>query len=95
MKKLWIIAMMVLVAILVLVSSSRWLRRYERRDCWAFRENANTVVAKDIGGNSWEFYITEDDDFERGFITLLMDDNGTPEEIGDDIVLGYRSQVNY
>ena len=43
------------------------------------------VACVDGAGNVWEFYGAED--WQMGdFASLLMDDNGTPETIYDDII---------
>ena len=46
---------------------------------------ADVVVCVDGAGNGWEFYGVED--WQVGdFASLLMDDNGTPEAIYDDVI---------
>lgn len=46
---------------------------------------ADVVVCVDGAGNSWEFYGVED--WQVGdFASLLMDDNGTTENIYDDVI---------
>jgi hypothetical protein len=46
---------------------------------------ADVVVCVDSAGNGWEFYGVED--WQVGdFVSLLMDDNGTPETIYDDVI---------
>ena len=47
--------------------------------------DADVVICVDGTGNDWEFYGVED--WQVGdFASLLMDDNGTPETIYDDII---------
>ena len=49
------------------------------------REN-DIVTVVDGAENFWEFYGVED--WETGdFASMLMDDNGTPENIFDDIII--------
>lgn len=46
---------------------------------------ADVVVCVDGAGNGWEFYGVED--WQIGdFASLLMDNNGTPETIYDDVI---------
>ena len=46
---------------------------------------ADVVACVDGAGNGWEFYGVED--WQIGdFASLLMDDNGTPEAIYDDVI---------
>ena len=47
--------------------------------------DAGVVVCVDGAGNGWEFYGVED--WQVGdFASLLMDDNGTPNTIYDDVI---------
>lgn len=47
--------------------------------------DADVVTCIDETGNNWEFYGVED--WQVGdFASLLMDDNGTPETIYDDVI---------
>ena len=47
--------------------------------------DADVVVCVDWAGNGWEFYGVED--WQVGdFASLLMDDNGTPNTIYDDVI---------
>lgn len=48
--------------------------------------DSDTVVLSDGAENLWAFYGIEDWQIDD-FASLLMDDNGTPETIYDDIIL--------
>lgn len=88
-KKIGFLVVVVLVGFLILASATRWFHRYEREHCYAHRDSATTIVAEDLGGNSWEVLVEADDDFTRGWVNLVMDDNNTEDFIYDDIVIGY------
>lgn len=49
----------------------------------------DTVTVKDANGNLWEFYGIEDYE-KKDLICMLMDNNGTPENIYDDIIVATR-----
>lgn len=57
--------------------------------CLAVNHQADTVTVTDCNGTEWTF--TGCQDFEEGdLIALIMNDNGTPDNIWDDTVVTAR-----
>lgn len=51
----------------------------------ALDHESDVVTVEDFNGNAWTFYGVED--WQIGdFASLLMDNNGTPETIYDDVI---------
>ena len=97
MKKLWkILVLLLLIANLfaVFCSGKTVSRTYPlAARVEAMKQAEDTVLFVDGAGNGW--VISGIDDWQLGDVAgLLMDDNGTPEYIMDDIVIDVRYGFN-
>lgn len=87
MKKILIIAFALILLIPTFAKADNEHRLYAKTAIVIELDyDSDTVVCSDGAENLWCFYGIEDLQI-NDFVSLLMDDNGTPEMITDDIII--------
>lgn len=61
------------------------------RDAQVYQIDNKIVTFKDSAGNLWDWFIEENESFEKGQkVTLIMDTNKTIDTAEDDVILKIR-----
>ena len=79
--------------LLIIGLAGTWESVYTRKDCTVIGTYGDEVIAEDLLGYTWSWYVDANSDIMVGDkVTLIMDNANTSSNIFDDIVRGCKVQ---